>query len=129
MYIGCILPVSIYMCTIRLIELKLLGKTLNQYHEKCMRFSAMQLVSHCYTAVLYEPISRLKIYKNSAVYLSDVRITLLFFFCKVEELRKPRTLACESTLMYQRVTIFTSISSITSSYCHTYLVSLPSCYY
>ena len=68
------------MCTIRLIELKLLGKTLNQYHEKCMRFSEMQLVSHCYTAVLYELISRLKIYKNSAVYLSDVRITLFFCF-------------------------------------------------
>ena len=33
------------MCTIRIIEhLQLLGKTLNQYHAKCMRFSKMQLV-------------------------------------------------------------------------------------
>ena len=56
-------------------NLQLLGKFLNQYHAKCMRFSKMQLVSHCYTAVLYEPISKLYIYKNSAVYLSDCRAT------------------------------------------------------
>ena len=34
--VGCILPASIYMSTIQL-----LGKTLNQYHAKCMRFSKM----------------------------------------------------------------------------------------
>ena len=45
--------------------------------------SKMQLVSHCYTAVLYQPISRLYIciYENSAVYLFDARVTCLFVFC------------------------------------------------
>ena len=43
-------------------------------------FSKLQLVSHCYTAVLYEPISKLYIYKNSAAYLSDARVTFVFFF-------------------------------------------------
>ena len=38
----------------------------------------MQLVLHCYTAVLYEPIS--KLYKYTKIYLSDAWITL-FFFC------------------------------------------------
>ena len=68
------------MCIICLIKLKLLGKTLNQYHAKCMRFSKMQLVSHCYTAVLFEPISKLYIYKNPALYLFDAMVTL-FFVC------------------------------------------------
>ena len=45
-----------------------------------MCFSKMQLVSHRYTAVLYEPISKLYIYKTSAVYLSDARVTFFFFF-------------------------------------------------
>ena len=63
--------VSIYMCT-RLIELTVAWQTLNRYHAKCMRFSKMQLVSHCYITVLYESISKLYIYKKSAVYLSDV---------------------------------------------------------
>ena len=85
MDVGRILPVNIYMtvCYSRNRTYICLAKTLNQYHSKCMRFSKMQLVSHCYTAVLYEPISNLYIYKNSAVRLSDARITffLVFFFC------------------------------------------------
>ena len=40
----------------------------------------MQLVLHCYTAVLYEPISKLYISNNSAVYLSDAKVTFFFFF-------------------------------------------------
>ena len=90
MYIGSILSVSIYICTIRLIE-QLVGKTPNQYHAKCMHFSKMQLVSHCFTAVLYEPISKLNIYKNSTIYLSNARVMFFVFFCKVQELRKPTT--------------------------------------
>ena len=72
-HIGCVLPVT---CVLYDMNLQWLGKTLNQYHAKCMHFSKMQLVSHCYTAVLYEPISKLYIYKNSAVYLSDARVTV-----------------------------------------------------
>ena len=45
-----------------------------------MHFSKMQLVSHCYTAVLFEPISKLFIYKNSIIYLSDCRVTFFFVF-------------------------------------------------
>ena len=71
----CILPVCMYMCTVRLIELKLLDKALNQYHAKCMRCSKMQVVSHSYTAVLYKPISELYICKTLAVYLSNARVT------------------------------------------------------
>ena len=71
-----------YMCTLRLIELKLFGKILNQYHAKCMRLSKMRLVPHCYTGVLYESIS--KLYMYSAVYLSDCRVC---FFRKIQELR------------------------------------------
>ena len=74
------------MCTICLIDLQLLGKSLNQYHAKYMHFSKMQLVSHCYTAVLCEPISKLYIYKNSTVYLSDCRVK---FSCTIQELRNP----------------------------------------
>ena len=43
----------------------------------------MQLVSHCYTAVLYEPLCKLYIYKTSSVYLCDDSVTFGFFcfFC------------------------------------------------
>ena len=44
---------------------------LNQYHAKCMHVSKIPLVSKFYTAILYEQISRLYIYKNSAVCLSN----------------------------------------------------------
>ena len=54
--------------------LQLLGKILNQYHAKCMHFAKMQLVSKYYTLVLYEPIFKLYMHKNSAVYLSDCRL-------------------------------------------------------
>ena len=40
----------------------------------------MQIVSHCYTSVLYEPISKLYIFKNLVVYLSDARVTLNLFY-------------------------------------------------
>ena len=94
MYFTC-KYIHIY-CTLNRTQLSV--KTLNQYHAKCMRFSKMQLISHCYTAVLDETISKLYIYKNSAVYLSDARVTffffLFFFFClffiyKIQELRNP----------------------------------------
>ena len=61
--------------------------SINQYHAKRMRFSKMQLhvVSHFYTAGLYKPLPKLYIYKNSAVYLSDARVT---FFARFENLTK-----------------------------------------
>ena len=62
--------------------------SLNQYHAKGMRSSKMQLVSACYTAVLHLRISKLYIFKNLAVYLSDARVT---FFCKLHELRNTTT--------------------------------------
>ena len=51
----------------------------------------MQLVSNCYTTVLYQPVSRVYLYKNQAVYLSDF-IGLRFSsssFWKIQELRNP----------------------------------------
>ena len=58
-------------------KLQLLGKNPKQYHAKYMHFSIIQLVPNHYTVVLYEPISRLYIYKISAVYLSNCRV--IFF--------------------------------------------------
>ena len=48
-----------------------------QYHAKCMHFAKMQLVSNCYTVVLYQTIYRLYICKNAAVYLSDCIVVFL----------------------------------------------------
>ena len=65
----------------------LLGKTLNKYHAKCIHLSKMQNVLHCYTAVLYEPIPKLYMYKHSAVYLSDSArlMSFFFFFFRIEK--------------------------------------------
>ena len=62
------------MCTIRLIVL-----TVAQQNFKPVSCK-MHAFLHCYTAILYEPISKLYLYKNSAVYLSDVGATVCFFF-------------------------------------------------
>ena len=50
-------------------KLKKNNKKKKQHHAKCMHFAKMQLFPNCYTAVLYEPISR--------IYLSR-RVTFLF---------------------------------------------------
>ena len=57
------------------------GKTIKQFRAKCLHFSKMQFVFNCYTAVLYESLSKLytSIYKNSAVYIFDCRVTLYVF--------------------------------------------------
>ena len=113
--VGCTF-VSIYMCTMRLKELTVAWQKSKPISCKMHAFSKMQLLSHCCTAGLYEPISKLYIYKNSAVYVSDARVTgvffvcfvclffffvffffvfflffffVFFFFCKVQELRNP----------------------------------------
>ena len=79
---------------------QLLCKTLNQYHAICMRFfSKMQLVSNCYmyTANLYKPISKLYVYKSSAVHLYDCRVT---YFCKIQELKNPTIIHLTTTNMF-----------------------------
>ena len=59
-----------------------------------MRFSKMQKVSHCYTAVLYEPISKLHKYKNPAYIFPMLGLR---FFCNVQELRNLTTTHYENT--------------------------------
>ena len=75
----------IYMFTIRLPERTGLAKTLNQYHAKFMQVSKMQLVLNCYTAVLFEPISRHYIYQNLAVYISLRLYGYVFFFVFLQD--------------------------------------------
>ena len=75
------------MCTIHAVELKLISKTLNQYHAKCMRFTKIQFVSYCYTAVLYEPIFKFT-YTKTQPYIFPT-VGLRFCFCKIKELRSP----------------------------------------
>ena len=85
MYIS---PVSIYLCTICLIELTVALQNFKPVSCKMHCFSKMHLVVNCYTAVFYKSISKLYLYKNSALYLSDCRVTcFFFFFCKMQELR------------------------------------------
>ena len=84
------------MCTIRLIELTVAWQNYKPVSCKMHAFSKIQLVSICYTAVLYgyETICKLyTIYKNSDVHLSDCRVTFFFcfFFGKIQELRNPTT--------------------------------------
>ena len=114
-YIECILPVSIDMCTLRLIEL--LSKTLKT-RAKCMRFFKIQLVSHCYTAVLYGLLSKLYIYKNQPyifpiVFFFFFFFFVFFFFCKIQELRNPTThkfvMLLLIALIYRRLLIFTTM--------------------
>ena len=63
----------------------------------CVSPKCKILVSYCHTAVLSEPMYKLYIYKNSAVYLSHVRVT---FFCKVQELRNPNIWYCYILMEY-----------------------------
>ena len=73
------------MCTIRLIELvwqnsKAVSCKMHALLQNAIGFELLY-------SGLYEPISKLCIYKNSAVHLSDARVT--FFFGKVKVLRNP----------------------------------------
>ena len=87
MYVGCILPVSIYMCTMRLIELTVAWQNSKPVQCKMHAFIQNSIsFSHCYTMVLYEPISKLYMYKNSVIYLSDCRVT---FFLQGTGIEKP----------------------------------------
>ena len=45
-----------------------------------MQNECIQLISNCYTVVSYYAMLRHSIYKHSAVYISDSRVTL---FCKI----------------------------------------------
>ena len=49
-----------------------------------MHFGKMPLVPDCHIVVLYHIISRLRMYINSAVYLSDCRVVII---CKPWEMR------------------------------------------
>ena len=74
------------MCTIHLIELTVAWQNSKAVSCKMHAFLQSAISFTFYTAVLYEPISKLYIYKNSAIYLYDARV---MFFCKVQEFRNP----------------------------------------
>ena len=57
----------VYTCVL---YLQLLGKTLNQY-QACFS-PKLQLVMHCYTAFVYEPIFKLYIYTKTQPYIFPV---------------------------------------------------------
>ena len=69
------------MCVIRVIELTVAWQNSKQYHAKCMRFSKMQLVPQCYTALLYEPISTLYILIKNQPYIFPMLGLRFFYVC------------------------------------------------
>ena len=83
---GCILPVSVYMCTIRLTELKLLGKTLNKHHAIRRHFSKMQLVSYYFTRFCMNQYPSF-IYTKNQPYI--IPIVGLRFFLQDTGIEKP----------------------------------------
>ena len=85
------------MCTVCLKELTVAWQNSKPVSCKMHALLEMQLVLHCYIAFLYDSIPKLYIYKNSAVYLSDARVTL---FCKMQELRNPTIMHAYLTSNY-----------------------------
>ena len=90
----------------------------------------MRLVLDCYTAVLYEPIFKLYIYKkNLAIYPFDCKATFLFiylFICKMRELRKPTN--CFSGLFYVSLQVVPNFKmSGTSNLLVLYMTSFATC--
>ena len=61
-------------------------KELNGFPYEMHVFREMQFVSHCYTVVSCQPISRHSVYKISAVYLSGARVR---FCSEVRDLGSP----------------------------------------
>ena len=87
MYIGCILPVSIYMCTICLIGFIVAWQNSKSVSRKMHAF--FQNAISCallYSSFVWTNIQALYI-QNSVVYLSNCRV-----FCKIQELRNPTIL-------------------------------------
>ena len=85
MHIGSILPISIYMCTVRK-NLQLLGKTLNQYHAKCMLFSKINSFRIAIQRFCMNHYPSL-IYTKIQPYIFPM--LRLRFFGKVQELKNP----------------------------------------
>ena len=80
--VGCIIPVSIYLCTVRLIGLTDAWQNYKPLSCKKHEFSEMQfhVVSNCFTAVLYEPLSKLYIYTIQLYIFPIVGLLLFYFF-------------------------------------------------
>ena len=68
---GCYSP---HFFEMRVCDTKVFSESLTASHTKCLYFTKMQFVSHCYTVFSYQPILRHSVYKNSAVNLSGARV-------------------------------------------------------
>ena len=83
----------------------------------------VQLVSHCYTAVWYEPISKLYIYKNSVVYLSDARIMFIYLLHDTG-IEKPDYWSMQFETRCDTMYTLTYAPSVVRSVCYSLRISI-----